>query len=69
MYKRVLHLNYIELGYLVKNYDPEQASNIIQSEGPDCLNIWEIGVKTYTSFLKLITKKLKFKVRTCYYRS
>ena len=68
MYQRILSLNYIELGFLVKQFDPEIVSNFIQSESSDYTNFMNIGVKTYTNFLKVITKKLKFKVNAVYYR-
>ena len=35
MYTRILSLNHIELGYLVKQVEPDEVSNIIQSEAED----------------------------------
>lgn len=68
-YTRILTLNYVELGYLVKSFDPESVSNIVQQELPDEQNLQEIAVRTYINFLKIIQKKLKFKVKLVYYRN
>lgn len=68
MYNRILTLNYTELGFLVKAFDPQTFSNTILSEGPDHATLFELGVKTYKNFLKVITKKLKFKINAVYYR-
>ena len=44
-------------------------SNMVQSESCDNCNLQDIGFKTYLNFLKVITKKLGFKINHVYYRN
>ena len=69
MYSRILSLNHTELGYLVKQFESEELSNLIQSEGKDKTSLFEIIFKTFKNFIKIVTKKLDFKIHAVYYRN
>jgi hypothetical protein len=62
-YNRILSLNRSELGYLLKAIGPEEASNLMQAEGTsDAAMFTNLVMGVYRNFLKIIQKKLKFKI-------
>lgn len=63
-----MSLNYSELGYLVKPINPEELCNILMAESPKEIYFSDLIINTYKTFIKIIMKKLNFKVNNVYIR-
>ena len=63
-----MSLNHSELGYLVKQLHPSAVSNLLMSEASDSTDLFTVTYNTFMSFMKIVTKKLRFKVRKVYVR-
>ena len=63
-----MSLNYSELGYLVKPITPEDTSNLFMAESPKEVNFTDLLIHTFKNFIKIISRKLKFRVSCVYLR-
>lgn len=61
-YNRLLSLNRSELGYLIKCVSAEESSNLFQGEHKSDLLFGDLVLETYRNFLKVIIKRLGFKI-------
>ncbi len=57
-----MSLNYSELGYLVKPINPEEICNLLMAEKPKEIYFSDLITNTFKTFIKIIVKKLKFRV-------
>lgn len=67
-YNRIMSLNYSELGYLVKSINPEEVCNLLQAESPKEIYFSDLIIHTFKNFIKIIIKKLKFRVKCVHIR-
>jgi hypothetical protein len=63
-----MSLNYSELGYLVKPISPEEICNLLMAESPKETYFSDLITNTFKTFIKIIVKKLKFRVNNVYIR-
>ncbi len=63
-----MSLNYSELGYLVKPINPEEICNLLMAENPKETYFSDLITNTFKTFIKIIVKKLKFRVKNVYIR-
>lgn len=63
-----MQLNYQELGYLVKAINPVDVSGTLLSEGLDRASYMEFTYQQYKNLIKMVQRRLKFKINVVYWR-
>ena len=67
-FNRLQTLNTAEIGYLVKSVLPQEVSNTVLGESETDQRFGDIVLSTYRNFIKVISRKLGFKINHVIFR-